>query len=96
MSARRPTLDEPVIIARIWKSPRDRSRTITIALKSYEGRSFVDIRIFGTNSAGQSVPTQKGVTVGFKQFPELLHALDRARVKATELGLLDDESEAGE
>jgi len=51
--------------------------------------SFVDVRLFETNAAGCSVPTVKGISVGFKQLPELIRALEKARVKAVALGLID-------
>jgi hypothetical protein len=70
MTEPRVTLPEPIVISRIWKSPRDRKNTIVISLKQYEGHTFLDCRIFGTNSEGQSVPTAKGVTVGMARLPE--------------------------
>ena len=93
MSARRPTLDEPVEIAKFWKSGRDRKNSIVISIKQYEGHTFLDCRMFGTNSDGQTVPTAKGVTIGMLRLSEFLRAVQRAHAKAIELGLID---EAGE
>ena len=65
----------------------DRSQFINC--RQPHGKSFVDVRLFETDAAGCSVPTVKGLSVGFKQFPELIRALEKARVKADELGLID-------
>jgi hypothetical protein len=86
---------EPVVIATFWKSPRDRKNSIVLAIKQYEGHTFLDCRLFSTNSEGQSVPTAKGVTVGMPRLSEFLRAVQKAHVKAIELGLLDHD-EAGE
>jgi hypothetical protein len=81
-------LAEPIIIARIWKSPRDRKRTIVIALKQYEGHDFLDCRLFDTNSEGQSVPTARGLTVGIPKLLEFAAAIAKAVERARQLGLL--------
>ena len=85
----RPTLDGPIPIAKFWKSPRDRKNSIVLAIKQYEGHTFLDCRLFGTNAEGQTVPTLKGVTVGMRCLPEFLNAVKKAHAKAVELGLLD-------
>jgi hypothetical protein len=91
MPARRPTLDQPLEIAKFWKSDRDRRNSIVVSIKQYEGHVFLDCRIFGTNSEGQTVPTAKGVTVGMGGLPEFLRAVQKAHAKAIELGLIDDD-----
>jgi hypothetical protein len=93
MSRRPITLDDPVPIAKIWKSARDRKQSIVLAIKTYEGHTFLDCRIFGTNAEGQTVPTAKGVTIGMLRLSEFLRAVQKAHAKAIELGLID---EAGE
>lgn len=92
MSNQRPTLDEPVIISKFWKSGRDRKNSIVISIKQYEGHVFLDCRLFGTNSEGQSVPTAKGVTIGMARLSEFAGAVQKAHAKAIELGLLDGET----
>jgi hypothetical protein len=95
MSARHPTLDEPVVISKFWKSGRDRKNSIVVSIKQYEGHTFLDCRVFGTNSEGQTVPTAKGLTIGMLRLPEFLNAVQKAHAKAVELGLVDDDG-AGE
>jgi hypothetical protein len=91
MSAR-PTLTEPVEIAKFWKSARDRKNSIVIAIKQYEGHVFLDCRLFGTNSEGQTVPTAKGVTIGLARLSEFVAAVQNAQARAIELGLVDHEA----
>jgi hypothetical protein len=96
MSEKPSPLDEPIQIAKFWKSARNRKQSIVLAIKHYEGHTFLDCRLFGTNAEGQSVPTAKGVTIGMARLSEFSAAVAKALAKARDLGLLNDESEAGE
>jgi Transcriptional Coactivator p15 (PC4) len=91
MTAHRITLDEPVEIAKFWKSGRDRKNSIVVSIKQYEGHIFLDCRLFGTNAEGQTVPTAKGVTIGMLRLSEFLRAIQKAHAKSKELGLLADD-----
>jgi hypothetical protein len=84
--------NEPIEIAKFWKSGRDRKNSIVIAIKQYEGHTFLDCRLFGTNSEGQTVPTAKGVTIGMLRLSAFFRAVQKAHAKAIELGLIDDEA----
>jgi hypothetical protein len=86
----RRTIDEPIEIAKFWKSGRNRKNSIVIAIKQYEGHTFLDCRVFGTNSEGQTVPTAKGITVGMLRMSEFVRAVQKAHAKAIELGLIND------
>ena len=90
------TLDEPVEIAKTWKSARNRNNTIVLAFKKYEGHVFLDCRLFITNAEGKSVPTAKGVTVGIARVPDFVDAVAKILPKARELGLIDDDAKVGE
>jgi Transcriptional Coactivator p15 (PC4) len=90
MTTRSRTLDAPVEISRTWKSPRNRKNSLVLAIKTYEGHTFLDCRMFGTNAEGQTVPTAKGVTIGMTRLPEFLRSVQKAHAKAIELGLIDD------
>jgi Transcriptional Coactivator p15 (PC4) len=92
MTAHHLMLDEPVEIAKFWKSGRDRKNSIVISIKQYEGHVFLDCRLFGTNSEGQTVPTAKGITIGMGRLSEFVNAVQKAQAKAIELGLIDDEA----
>jgi hypothetical protein len=91
--SRRPTIDEPIEIAKLWKSPRNKRHTIHLAIKEYEGHAYLDIRTYTLNAKGQAVPTKAGVTVTPSRLEEFSTAVARALAKATELGLLNDGGE---
>ena len=95
MTEKPSPLAEPLEICKFWKSARNRKQSIVVAIKHYEGHTFLDCRLFGTNAEGQSVPTAKGVTISMARLPEFSAAITKALAKARALGLLDDESEAG-
>lgn len=85
---------EPIEIAKFWKSARDRKRSIVLTLKEYEGHTFLDCRMFDTNSDGQSVPTNKGITVGMARLEQFAEAVQKALGRARALGLVDEKAEA--
>ena len=88
----RPTLPEPVEIAKFWKNRRHDA--VVVSLSTYEGRNIVDVRTHTMNQ-GRLVPTTKGVAIVVLRLPELAKAITKALAKAQELGLIpvdgDDE-----
>src|SRR5262245_28888661 len=86
-------LAEPLVISKFWKSGRDRKNSIVVSIRSYEGHTFLDCRLFDTNSEGQSVPTAKGVTIGMRRLPQFADAVAKALAKARDLGLLEGPAE---
>jgi hypothetical protein len=90
MTARRPSLDEPIEIAKFFKNRR--KDVIVVSLSTFEGRNLVDVRQHFTNEQGQMRPTQKGVAMVTARLPELHAAITKALAKARELGLVNDEA----
>ncbi|MEH2468836.1 hypothetical protein V1281_001908 [Nitrobacteraceae bacterium AZCC 2161] len=88
----RPHLAEPVEIAKLWKS-RDRTQSIVLTLKEFEGHIFLDCRVFGTDRQGKSVPTPKGITVGRLRLPDFFKAIRKAEKRALDLGLIDGDEQ---
>lgn len=84
------TLADPVEICKFWKNRR-RSDAVHITLSTYEGVNIVDCRVYYTNDQGQMRPSNKGLAMSVAKLPELLDGISRAVMKATELGLLDQE-----
>lgn len=67
-------MDEDFIIKDIRKSSTERIR---IALRSYKGSSFLDIRIFYDTSGKETAfkPSSKGITFQLPFLPELSEAI---------------------
>jgi hypothetical protein len=88
MSARTPTLDEPVIISQFWKNRRHDA--IVVSLSTYEGCNLIDVRTHIMKD-GRLVPTPKGVQMVVRRLPDLAAALTKALAKARELNLLPED-----
>jgi hypothetical protein len=88
----RPTLAEPVEIAKFWKN-RQRRDAIVVSLSTYEGRNLISVRTYTTSQDGKMLPTAKGVSLVVLRLPELAAAVNKALAKARALGLLPDEGE---
>jgi len=96
MTAQRPTLDEPVVISKFWKS-RNHTEHVRVELSEYQGRPLINVRLWQTGSDGIDRPTVKGIAMAIRKLPELARALASAELKARELGLIgDNETEASE
>jgi len=91
MSARRPTLDEPLIIFKFWKNRKHDA--IIVSLSTFEGKNLVDLRMHAMKE-GRLVPTPKGLAMVVRRLPDLAKAINNALRKAQELGLLDDDGVA--
>lgn len=67
---------EPKILATI---PRNATEQLQIAINSYKGKSYLDLRIFYTTDDGSTWnPTKKGVTVAPENLELLKDAIDEA------------------
>ncbi|MCR5260468.1 MAG: transcriptional coactivator p15/PC4 family protein [Candidatus Gastranaerophilales bacterium] len=68
--------DEGTILGTIARSATEQ---LQIAIKSYKGKSYLDLRIFYTTDDGQTwLPTKKGVTVSPKDLTTLKDAVEEA------------------
>jgi hypothetical protein len=92
MTARRPTLDEPVVISKFWKNRRHDA--VIVSLSTYEGHNLVDLRTHAMKE-GRLVPTPKGLAMVVRRLPELVDAVTKALAKARELGLIDPDDNEG-
>lgn len=88
-----PILADPVVISKLWKNRR-RNESVHVTLSEYEGHNLINVRVYCTGTDGIDRPTQKGVSMGIRNLPELARALVKAEAKAHELGLLEGESGA--
>ena len=64
-------------IGKIWK---DRRRTdfIAVAIREYQGKTYVDVRQFFQDETGTSRPTKKGITVSPLRFEEFAALVNKA------------------
>jgi hypothetical protein len=88
--AARPTLPEPVVIAKFWKNRR-RNESVHVSLSEYEGHCLINVRVYCTGSDGIDRPTPKGVAMGIGRLVELHAAITKAVSKAKSLGLIPDD-----
>jgi Transcriptional Coactivator p15 (PC4) len=88
--SRKPTLDDPIEIAKFWKNRQ--GEAVIVTLSTYEGRNLVDLRTHFTNKEGKLNPTPRGLSIVVLRLPELAAAVNKALAKARELGLLDPEA----
>lgn len=93
MTARRPTLPEPIVVDRFFKNRR--KDVMATTLSTFKGINVVDVRLFAMTKDGRNVPTPKGVTISVRRLRDLHAAITKALAKAESLGLLDgDDDEA--
>lgn len=94
MSAHRPTLDEPIEVAKFWRNRR--GEAVIVSLREYEGRALIDCRVNFTNKEGKFQPTAKGLSLVVARLPELAKAINKALATAQSLGLLLDDDRTDE
>jgi hypothetical protein len=83
------TLAEPVKIAAFRKNRSGAS--IRVSLENYQGRNLVDVRQCCTSSDGKMLMTKRGISLSVLRLPQLARAINKALVKAIELGLIEAE-----
>ena len=66
---------EDQVISRFRKNTREE---IQVRIREYQGRRFVDIRIFAGGRGQETVPTKKGVAVPIEIFGDFQNAVDDA------------------
>lgn len=66
----------PVPIATIRKNSREEVR---VAIATYHGTRFADVRVYAENKAGERVPTPKGVALRLDSLEALIEALEAVR-----------------
>jgi hypothetical protein len=91
MSSKRPTIAQPVPIAKFWKSQRDHTKHVRMELSEYEGHALINVRIWKTGSDGIDRPTVAGIALAIRKLPELADGINKALRKARELNLLPED-----
>jgi hypothetical protein len=70
-------------IGTVRKNARE---SVVVALRTFKGFPFIDVRLHALNPDGSTVPTAKGVTLKAGALPELISLLRRAHAAAVEAG----------
>jgi hypothetical protein len=74
---------EDRIVARFRKSAMEE---IVMAVRTYEGSEFVDIRTFFGPRGQETRPTKKGITIPFEHYREFRKQIDLLDSVVAELG----------
>lgn len=67
-----------MIIGEIQKTGTDK---IIVTVKEFKGKTYVDVRNFFENDAGEMIPTKKGVSLTPENLDELIQILNEAKKK---------------
>jgi hypothetical protein len=86
----RPTLPEPIEVAKFWKSRR-RDIAVVVAIGPYKEHNLISVREHVVGSDGIMRPSTRGVSLVVRRLPELAAALAKAMQQAQTLGLLPDD-----
>ena len=89
MSARRPTLPEPITIEQWWKNRG--GEVVRLELSTFEGRNILNLRTWRNDKADGIMRPGKGFACGVKHLPKLAKVFAKATDRARQLGLIDDE-----
>ncbi len=81
------SLADGIHIGTIWKSPRDRTRSIEATLRTYNGNDFADIRVMQSDGQGRLVPTDQRLTVSVKRLGQFAALIGNAYRRAERMGL---------
>jgi hypothetical protein len=92
MTRKPPPIQEPIEVAKWWKSRR-RDISIVVSLRPYEGLNLVDVREYFTDRAGCMKPSTRGLAMSVRNLPEFSKAMRLALERARSLDLLPDEGE---
>jgi hypothetical protein len=88
MSARRPTLPEPVKISEWWKNRGGES--LRVELSTFEGTNVVSLRTWFIGKDGKMKPGN-GVACHVAHLPKLAKVFAQALERAIALGLVDED-----
>lgn len=76
----------------IYKLRKSATEEVHLRLRRYEGRDYVDIRIWFEKESGHAefLPSKKGVTVSIFVFSELMKGMKATEEELIKRGLLEN------
>jgi hypothetical protein len=73
----------------VGRVPKNSREIIVVSLSEYRGTDLVDLRIHSDyHTAGDYLPTGKGVSLRIERLPLLIEQLEQARAEAVRQGLI--------
>lgn len=78
---------EGIHIGRVWKSPRDKTRSIEGVLREFNGNQYAEFREYVMDDYGRMVPTDKRLTVSTKRLGQFAALVGNTYRRAEKLGL---------
>jgi hypothetical protein len=76
---------QELAVARISKNSRE---TIHVAMTNYLGHRFVSLRVFFLDDRGELRPGKQGLTVAYRDIPQVIEAMQRAYDSASSQGVV--------
>ena len=69
---------------------KNAAEEVRVSLSEFKGSQLIDLRIYAEFGAavGEKQATRKGIALKLAKLPELIEALQAARIKAERMGLL--------
>ena len=71
-------MSDDIVIGQIQKTS---TQDLRVALGTYKGRKFLDLRLYIPGDAVERVPTKKGVTIPISKIAELRTLLEKAELQ---------------
>jgi hypothetical protein len=81
-------------LVEIASVPKDRIRTVRVALWMTDRGAYVDLRVMIPGAGGTALPSKRGVTVALSKLPWIIDALQKTEREARKRGLIHDGSRA--
>jgi len=78
-------LTEPIEIGKFFKNRK--GDFVVVAIKEFQGITYLDIRQFFTSEDGKSFPTKKGVAIGLRRLEDAPHGADVIAVPGIAVGV---------
>lgn len=63
--------------------PRTDRTEVRLTLSQFKGRQLIDLRLYFVNTEGEWLPSRKGCAIQPAELPDLLTALEAARLEVT-------------
>jgi hypothetical protein len=84
--------DERPLTWKFWRNRR--GEAVVVSIEPFEGKTVLHVRQYFTDAQGRLLPTKKGICIDALRLPDLAGAVNRALVRARELGLIPPEGKS--